>query len=69
MGEGYFVGTADIDVLPRGGVDRVARLLGIAPERVYCVGDNQNEVFGPYSPSRISTISPITPSLQWVTWS
>ena len=26
-----------------GGVDRVARLLGIAPERVYCVGDNQND--------------------------
>ena len=23
-----------------GGVDRVARLLGIAPERVYCVGDS-----------------------------
>ena len=27
-----------------GGVARVARLLGIAPDRVYCVGDNQNDI-------------------------
>ena len=27
-----------------GGVARVARRLGIAPERVYCVGDNQNDI-------------------------
>ena len=27
-----------------GGVARVAKLLGVAPERVYCVGDNQNDI-------------------------
>ena len=27
-----------------GGVARVARLLGIAPDRIYCVGDNQNDI-------------------------
>ena len=27
-----------------GGVARVARLLGVAPDRVYCVGDNQNDI-------------------------
>ena len=27
-----------------GGVDRVARLLGVAPDHVYCVGDNQNDI-------------------------
>jgi len=27
-----------------GGVARVARLLGIAPEHIYCVGDNQNDI-------------------------
>lgn len=27
-----------------GGVARVARLLGIAPDHIYCVGDNQNDI-------------------------
>ena len=27
-----------------GGVARVAGLLGVAPDRVYCVGDNQNDI-------------------------
>ena len=27
-----------------GGVARVARMLGVAPERIYCVGDNQNDI-------------------------
>ena len=27
-----------------GGVARVARLLGVAPDRIYCVGDNQNDI-------------------------
>lgn len=27
-----------------GGVAKVAKMLGIAPERVYCVGDNQNDI-------------------------
>ena len=27
-----------------GGVARVARLLGVAPEHIYCVGDNQNDI-------------------------
>ncbi len=27
-----------------GGVARVARMLGVAPDRIYCVGDNQNDI-------------------------
>ena len=27
-----------------GGVARVARILGVAPDHIYCVGDNQNDI-------------------------